>query len=148
MTGVGSSGAAYDIDAVAGGTPKTEESYGGDESDAPSPRSSNRHSTIGSSSSTSCGNSSDSSSSGSDGSDNGSRRAGAAGDCAAELSKGEAHRLQSWNNLVIFPSRTRGGNQDRGEEPASSSSYALPTYVVKRSQETRSEQGHRKLRFR
>ena len=145
MTWVGSSGAVYDIDAAVGETPKPEESYGGSfgvgESDARSPRSSNRHSAIGSSSSTSSGNKSDSSSSGSDGSDTGSRGAGAAGDCAAELSMGEAHRLQSWNNLVIFPSRTRSGNQNRGEEPASNSSYALLADAVKRIPEIRSGQG-------
>ena len=113
------------IDDAAGETPTTEESYGGSfggrDSDAPSPRSSNSHSTSGSnsgsssSSSTSSSNSSGSSSSGSDGSDIGSRGGGAAGDCVAELPKGEARRPQSWNHPVIFPSRTRGGNQNRGE---------------------------------
>ena len=42
---------------------------------------------------------------------------------------------------MIFPSRTRGGNQNRGEGPASSSSYALLADEVKRSQEIDSEQG-------
>ena len=129
VTWVGSSGAADDIDAAAGETPKTQESYagsfGGGESGAPSPRSSNSHSTsgssnFGSSSSTSSSNSSGCSSNGSDDSDNGSRGGGVAGECAVELPKGEAHSLQSWSNPVIFLSRTRGGNQSSGEEPASS----------------------------
>ena len=42
---------------------------------------------------------------------------------------------------MIFPSRTRGGNQNRGEEPAWSSSYTLLADEVKRSQEIGSEQG-------
>ena len=146
MTWVDSGGVANDIDAAAGETPKMEESYGGSfgrsESDAHSPRSSNSHIT-------SCSNNSGSSSSNSsgsstgdiDGSDTGSRGGGAAGDCTAELPKGEAHRLQSWNNVVIFPSRTRDGNQNRGEEPASSSSYAFLADEVKRSQGNSSEQG-------
>ena len=84
-------------------------------------------------SSTSSSNISGSSSSGSDGSENGSRGGGAAGDCATEVPKGEVHRLQSWNSSVIFPCRTRGGNKNRGEEPASSSSYALLADEVKHS---------------
>ena len=151
VTWVGSNGAADDIGAAAGETPKTEESYGGSfaggESDAPSPRSRNSNSTSGSSnsgsssSSTSSSNNSGSSSSGSDGSDNGSIEAAVTLATVAELPKRGAHRLQSWNNPVIFPSRTRGGTQNRGEEPASSSSYALLVDEVKRSQEIGSEQG-------
>ena len=53
-------------------------------------------------------------------SDNCSRGGSAVGDCAAEQPKGEAHRLQSWNNPVIFSYRTRDGNQNRAEKPASS----------------------------
>ena len=42
---------------------------------------------------------------------------------------------------MIFPSRTRGGNQNRGEKLASSSSDSILAAEVKRSQEIGSEQG-------
>ena len=64
-----------------------------------------------------------------------------AGGLAATLPKGEARRLYSWKPSAILPSRTRGGNQSRAEEPASGSSHDLLVQMVRQEEEISSEEG-------
>lgn len=60
-----------------------------------------------------------------------------AGDPAAELTKGEAHRLHCWTPSAIFPSRTRSGKKSRTEDPASGSSHAILVQMVRRGRKRR-----------